>query len=105
MTPGSRLTLSWVGKDQALILTPGGGYQLVGRDDPRFTEVRLLRDAGSVGEQAPNQAGNLLIRGDSYKAVRALGCIPEYAAQCRGKVTQIYIDPPFNTGTGVQGIR
>ena len=98
MIPGSRLTLSWVGKEKALILTPGGGYELVSRDDPRFTEVRLVRDIGSVGEQAPNQAGNLLIRGDSCSAVRALGCIPEYVAQYRGKVTQIYIDPPFNTG-------
>lgn len=70
MTPGSRLTLSWVGKDQALILTPGGGYQLVSRDDPRFTEVRLLRDVGSIEEQAPNQAGSLLIRGDLQRGPR-----------------------------------
>jgi adenine-specific DNA-methyltransferase len=98
MAAGSRLTLSWVGKDQALILTPGGGYQWVSRDDPRFTEVRLLRGTGSVGEHEPGQAGNLLIRGDSYDAARALGRIPEYAAEYRGKVMQIYIDPPFNTG-------
>lgn len=99
MPPAGRLTLSWVGKDQALLPTAGGGYEWVERDDPRVTEVRLLRDGGSVGEavQSPSE-GNLLITGDSYNALRALAHIPEYAKEYRGKVAVVYIDPPFNTG-------
>lgn len=98
MPLGNRLTLSWVGKDQGLILTPSGEYQWVSRDDARFSEIRLLRRVDTVGQQSGEQAKNLLIRGDCYNAARAIGRIPEYAAQYRGKVTQIYIDPPFNTG-------
>lgn len=99
MIPDDRLMLSWVGKDQALIRTPEDGYQWVDRDDPRVTEVRLLDETGMVGDPGGGPAGeNLLILGDSYDAVRALGRIPEYAARYRGRVRQIYIDPPFNTG-------
>ena len=99
MVPGNRLTLSWIKKDQAIIRTHRGGYEWVSRDDPRVTEVRLLHDVYVVGESEQEQAAdNLLILGDSYYALRALGRIPEYAARYRGKVTQIYIDPPFNTG-------
>jgi adenine-specific DNA-methyltransferase len=92
MPPAGRLTLSWVGKDQALLPTAGGGYEWVERDDPRVTEVRLLRDGGSVGEavQSPSE-GNLLITGDSYNALRALAHIPEYAKEYRGKVAVVYI--------------
>lgn len=99
MPSGGRLTLSWVGKDQALLPTPGGGYEWVERDDPRVTEVRLLRDVGSVGEagQSPPE-DNLLITGDSSDALRALANIPEYAREYRGRVALVYIDPPFNTG-------
>jgi adenine-specific DNA-methyltransferase len=99
MVPGDRLTLSWIGKDQALIRTSRGGYEWVSRDDPRVTEVRLLHDVAVVGETVQNcVADNLLILGDSYDALRALSRIPEYAVQYRGRVRQVYIDPPFNTG-------
>jgi adenine-specific DNA-methyltransferase len=99
MPSAGRLTLSWVRKDQALLPTPDGGYEWVERDDPRVTEVRLLRDLGSFGEVAqPSSAENLLITGDSYNALRALANIPEYAKEYRGKVALVYIDPPFNTG-------
>jgi adenine-specific DNA-methyltransferase len=97
--PAGRLTLSWVGKNQALLPTAGGGYEWVDRDDPRVTEVRLLRDVGSVGdaEQSPPK-DSLLITGDSYDALHALANIPGYAKEYRGKVALVYIDPPFNTG-------
>ncbi len=91
-----RLTLSWVNKDQALVPDGDGGYAWVERDDPRMTEVRLLQQAGHVGEL--ENADNLLIQGDSYDALHALSRIPEYAKQYRGKVKLAYIDPPFNTG-------
>lgn len=99
MPPTGRLTLSWVGKDQALLPTAGGGYEWVDRDDPRVTDVRLLREAGSVGdiEQSPSKE-NLLVVGDSHDALRALANIPEYSKEYRGRVAQVYIDPPFNTG-------
>ena len=99
MIPGDRLTLSWVGKDQTLMRTPRGGYELFGRDDPRVTEIRLLHDVQAVGESPLDRTGeNLLILGDSYDATRALTRIPEFARQYRGKVKLVYIDPPFNTG-------
>lgn len=99
MIPGDRLMLSWVGKDQALIRTPRGGYEWVRRDDPRVAEVRLLREVRTVGDARPGRmSDNLLVLGDSYDALWALSRIPEYAARYRGRVKQVYIDPPFNTG-------
>jgi adenine-specific DNA-methyltransferase len=99
MPPSGRLTLSWVGKNQALLPVAGGGYEWVDHDDPRVTEVRLLRDDSSVGEVEPSPPkDNLLITGDSYDALHALAHIPEYAREYRGKVALVYIDPPFNTG-------
>jgi adenine-specific DNA-methyltransferase len=99
MVPGNRLVLSWVGKEEALIRTPRGGYEWVSRDDPRVAEVRLLREVGTVGDAGPGRVSdNLLVLGDSYDALRALCRITEYAAWYRGKVKQVYVDPPFNTG-------
>jgi adenine-specific DNA-methyltransferase len=44
-TPVGRLTLSWVNKDKALVPNVDlGGYTWVERDDPRLTEVRLLKE-------------------------------------------------------------
>lgn len=37
MPSTGRLTLSWVGKDEALLGTPEGGYEWVSRDDARVT--------------------------------------------------------------------
>ncbi|MFT7840691.1 site-specific DNA-methyltransferase [Saccharothrix sp. BKS2] len=101
MARSGRLTLSWVGKDEALLGTPEGGYEWVDRDDPRVTEVRLLRHLATVGEvNKPSRANedNLLIVGDSYDAVHVLTRVPEYAEHYLGKVKLVYIDPPFNTG-------
>lgn len=96
-----RLTLSWVGKDQALLGTAAGGYEWVARDDPRVAEVRLLHEEENVGKVNADPRGasdNLLIVGDSYNALHALARIPEYADEYRGRVKLVYIDPPFNTG-------
>lgn len=92
--PG-RLTLSWVGKDQALLGSDDGGYEWVSRDDPRVTEVRLLHEKDTVGEVGPTSkaaADDLLIVGDSYDALHALTRIPEYAKEYLGKVKLVYID-------------
>lgn len=99
-TPRGRLTLSWVGKEQALIGTAVGGYEWVDRTDPRVTEIRLLRERDTIGDAGTmdGESDNLLIVGDAQDALLALTRIPEYADDLRGKVKLIYIDPPFNTG-------
>lgn len=93
-----RLTLTWANKDKALLSHGESGYEWVDKDDPRAREVRLLDELGRVGEVAGDPSDNLLIRGDSLDALRALVHSPEYAAVYRGKVKLVYIDPPFNTG-------
>jgi adenine-specific DNA-methyltransferase len=100
LPPAGRLTLSWVGKDRALLGTDDGGYEWVDRNDPRVTEIRLLQCSESVGEPPgePLASGNMLVVGDAYDGLNALSRIPEYAEHLRGKVKLIYIDPPFNTG-------
>jgi adenine-specific DNA-methyltransferase len=100
-SPSGRLTLSWVGKDKSLLATPDGGYEWVDRDDPRVTEVRLLRElatVGDVGKLSSPDSSNLLVLGDSYDALQALTRTPAYADQYLGKIKLVYIDPPFNTG-------
>ncbi|MET3718344.1 site-specific DNA-methyltransferase [Arthrobacter sp. UYEF21] len=98
MQPTGRLTLSWVGKDGALLNTDSGGYEWVARDDGRATEVRLLDEVDQSGEVANLPSDNLLIVGDSSAAMRSVLKTPEYAAEYQGKVKLVYIDPPFNTG-------
>ncbi|MER6010105.1 site-specific DNA-methyltransferase [Streptomyces bluensis] len=93
-----RLTLSWVGRDEALLNTADGGYEWVPRHDPRVTEVRLLTETSKTGEATGTAADNLLIQGDSYQALHTLTRTPEYKDAYRGKVKLVYIDPPFNTG-------
>lgn len=93
-----RLTLTWANKDRALLSHGESGYEWVDRDDPRAREVRLLNEVDRVGEVAGDASDNLLIRGDSLDALRALVHTPELAAEYRGKVKLVYIDPPFNTG-------
>ncbi|WP_439564393.1 site-specific DNA-methyltransferase [Microcella sp.] len=93
-----RLTLNWANKDRALLSHGESGYEWVDRDDPRAREVRLLDEVGRVGEVDGDASDNLLIRGDSLDALRALVHTPELAAEYRGRVKLVYIDPPFNTG-------
>jgi adenine-specific DNA-methyltransferase len=95
-----RIELTWTNKDQALISTPGGSYQWVPKHDYRVAEVRLLQDAGVVGEvhgQAQRARDNLLIRGDALYALTALTRLPEFAAEYAGRVKLAYLDVPFNT--------
>lgn len=99
--PTGRLELTWSNKDKALLAHEDGSYEWVGKRDRRVAEVRLLRDAGSVGEvhaDAERAKDNLLIRGDALHALTALTELPEFADEYVGKVKLVYIDPPFNTG-------
>lgn len=97
-----RLELTWTNKDQRLLAHEDGTYEWVPPADYRVAEVRLLHDAGIVGEVqgGPLSRGkdNLLIRGDSLNALTALSELPEFAREYAGKVKLVYIDPPFNTG-------
>lgn len=99
--PSGRLELTWANKDKSLLSHDDGSYEWVGKRDRRVAEVRLLRDAGTVGEvhdQAERAKDNLLIRGDALHALTALTKLPEFADEYVGKVKLVYIDPPFNTG-------
>jgi adenine-specific DNA-methyltransferase len=95
-----RLELTWTNKRLALLADEQGNYEWVPPSDYRVAEVRLLDDAGSVGETRPmahRAQENLLIRGDALNALRALGELPEFADELVGKVKLAYLDPPFNT--------
>ena len=95
-----RLELTWTNKDQALLWAEDGAYRWVSPSDYRVAEVRLLNDAGQVGEVGPasrRAADNLLICGDALNALTSLARIPEFQREYLGKVKLAYIDPPFNT--------
>ena len=95
-----RLELTWTNKDQALLWTEDGTYRWLPPSDYRVAEVRLLHDAGEVGDVGPasrRAADNLLIRGDALNALTSLARIPEFQREYLGKVKLAYLDPPFNT--------
>src|SRR5215210_8154631 len=95
-----RLELTWTNKDKRLLSFPDGSYVWVSPSDYRVAEVRLLDDAGTVGEVGPGSAraaDNLLIRGDALSALTSLTELPELAREYVGKVKLAYLDPPFNT--------
>jgi adenine-specific DNA-methyltransferase len=95
-----RLELTWTNKDQALLWSEDGSYRWVSPADYRIAEVRLLHEAGEVGEVGPlsrRAADNLLIRGDALNALTSLARIPEFQRHYLGKVKLAYLDPPFNT--------
>lgn len=95
-----RLELTWTNKDQTLLAHEDGRYEWVPPADYRVAEVRLLHDAGTVGETRPDKSrakDNLLIRGDALNALRSLSEIPEFACEFAGKIKLAYIDPPFNS--------
>ncbi len=96
MEPSGRLELTWANKHLRLISDPEGGYEWVDPTDPRVSEVRLLHDVDTVGDDTAD--GNLLIEGDALHALTALNRIPELSQRYAGQVRLVYIDPPFNTG-------
>ena len=96
--PVGRLELTWTNKHLRLLAQEDGSYEWVEPSDHRVAEVRLLRDAGRVGEEDEGDGPeNLLIRGDALHALLSLSALPEYQDKYAGKVRLVYIDPPFNT--------
>jgi len=94
------LKLTWTNKSLRLLAHEDGSYEWVSPSDYRVAEVRLLHDAGAVGEvhaQPDRAKDNLLIRGDALNALTSLIELPEFAREYVGKVKLAYLDPPFNT--------
>src|SRR6185437_3740403 len=95
-----RLELTWTNKALRLLAHEDGSYEWVEPSDYRVAEVRLLHNAGAVGEVHPERQrarDNLLIRGDALHALTSLIELPEFAREYVGKVKLAYLDPPFNT--------
>lgn len=89
-----RLELTWTNKDKRLLADEDGNYEWVSPADYRVAEVRLLDDAGEVGEVGPRTkraADNLLIRGDALNALTSLTELPEFASEYVGKVKLAYL--------------
>ena len=96
-----RLELTWTNKDKRLLAHDDVSYEWVSPADYRVSEVRLLRDAGTIGVTEADErraADNLLIQGDALHALTSFASLPELADEYTGKVKLVYIDPPFNTG-------
>ena len=94
-----RLELTWTNKHLSLLARDDGSYEWVPPTDYRVAEVRLLRDAGTVGEvhaSAARAKDNLLIEGDALNALTSLIELPELGREYVGKVRLAYLDPPFN---------
>lgn len=98
--PQGRLELTWTNKHLRLLAHDDGSYEWIDPADHRIAEVRLLHDAGTIGETTPSSTraeDNLLIRGDALNALASLAELPEFAKEYLGKVRLAYLDPPFNT--------
>jgi adenine-specific DNA-methyltransferase len=98
----TRLELTWPGKDQFLLVPRDetGKPVWVPREHPAAAEVRTTEFVGEFGEVNPADphSDNLLFVGDSLDVLRILLEVPEFRRHYRGRVKQVYIDPPFNTG-------
>lgn len=98
----TRLELVWPNKDRFLLVPKdeAGKPVWVDRHHPAASEVRVSDFSGSIGEcVGPDPfADNLIFTGDSLDVLRILAEVPEYRRAYRGKIKQVYIDPPFNTG-------
>ena len=94
-----RLELTWTNKHKRLLAHEDGRYEWLPPADYRVAEVRLLHDAGTVGQVSADDraSDNLLIRGDALNALTSLIGLPEFAREYVGKVRLAYLDPPFNT--------
>ncbi|MGC6414822.1 MAG: site-specific DNA-methyltransferase [Bacteroidia bacterium] len=77
-------TLNWIGKDKVVSHHQNVPY--------RVLEHRYGFTANNGEQTDPTICGNKIIHGDNLEALKSL--LPEY----EGKVSCVYIDPPYNTG-------
>lgn len=71
--------LEWIGKKKVI-------------NHHHDVPLRTLEQQFTFGDHEHCDDGNMIIHGDNLEALKAL--LPEY----RGRVSCIYIDPPYNTG-------
>lgn len=67
-----QLELTWTNKSLRLLAHENGQYEWLAASDYRVAEVRLLSDAGAVGEVHSTKSrakDNLLIRGDALNGL------------------------------------
>src|SRR3546814_20447757 len=93
LEPSGRLELTWTNKHLRLISDPEGGYEWVEPTDPRVSEVRLLQEVGTVGDDAPD-AANLLIEGDPLPPPPALNPPPHPPTRSPPRLRPAPTTPP-----------
>ena len=76
-------TLEWMGKNKVI------NHHL---EVPLRTLDRSYEYGEPDGQDGTTPSGNMVIHGDNLEALKAL--LPEY----EGRVSCVYIDPPYNTG-------
>jgi adenine-specific DNA-methyltransferase len=98
------LEFNWINKDKSLLYeideeeSVGVKPVWVEKDDIRVSEPRNLKLVKEFGD--PNNE-NMLIKGDNLLALRSL--VEEFKNRDeKDKVKCIYIDPPFNIGSGFE---
>jgi adenine-specific DNA-methyltransferase len=91
-----RLELTWTNKKYRFLAADDGRWLWVPPADFRVAEIRLLHDAGAVGDIDPSLP-NLLIRGDAWSALSSLARIPSYSTKYASRIKLAYLDPPFNS--------
>lgn len=91
-----RLELTWTNKKDRFLATDDGRWLWVPPADFRVAEIRLLHEAGTVGD-IDVLLPDLLIRGDAWSALSSLSRIPSYSTKYAGRVKLAYLDPPFNS--------
>jgi adenine-specific DNA-methyltransferase len=94
MAKNKKLELTWFNKDKSLFYDlDKKEYLWVDKKDPRVSEPRILLEKKSVGDK---DSSNLLVKGDNLLALKAL------ESDFANKVKLVYIDPPYNTGSGFE---
>ena len=76
-------TLNWIGKDKVITHHQDVPYRVLEHKYGYKDGKQSNKETGS---------GNMIIHGDNLEALKAL--LPKY----QGKISCIYIDPPYNTG-------
>ena len=82
---GTRLELTWVGKEERPRLEP----RILLEDREKSHHAAARRSDSDIFD-------NMLIHGDNLLALKAL------EQDFRGKVKCVYIDPPYNTGSAFE---